>query len=44
MGATSLLNKYRVSRPKNLSKYYKYVDNLKYFQLPENLKLLNNYV
>lgn len=28
MGATSLLNGYRVTRPKNIAKYYKYVQSL----------------
>jgi len=28
MGATSLLNDYRFSRPNNLSKYYKYVNEI----------------
>ena len=38
MGATSLTNKYRISRPNNLNKYYKYVNKL------ENNQDFNDYL
>lgn len=35
MGATSLLNNYRFSRPNNLSKYYKYLEEIKKVKIQE---------